>query len=112
MDVAGFVELLGRAYEGETEAVLAAVDAEPGLATRAGDDDLTLLHEACDSNHIELARGLLDRGANVHARWMGLDALMCASSRGNLEVHSAFGPRRRPQLERRRLDCSWAGCSP
>ena len=86
MDEDEFDELLGRAGRGETEAVLAAVDAEPGLATRARVGGRTLLIEACDSNNIELARGLLERGSNVHARWMGWDALMWASECGYLEV--------------------------
>jgi hypothetical protein len=50
MDNRNFMLLLERAKQGETEAVLAAVDAEPGLATRAGDDDLTLLIQACHFN--------------------------------------------------------------
>ena len=86
MDDDEFVELLLRAERGETEVVLAAVDAEPGLATRAGDDDLTLLIQACIGNRIELARGLLDRGANMHAIWDGWDALMRSSYRGYLEL--------------------------
>jgi len=86
MDNRNFKLLLERAERGETEAVLAAVDAEPGLATRARGDGMTLLVQTCRGNNIELARGLLDRGANVHARWGGLDALMQASNCGYLEV--------------------------
>ena len=46
----------------------------------------TALIICAQSNHIELARGLLDRGANVHARWNGWDALMHATSWGYLEL--------------------------
>ena len=86
MDNRNFKLLLERAGLGETEAVLAAVDAEPGLATRALGSGCSLLIQACKGNHIELARGLLDRGANVHTRWMDWDALMCASDSGYLEL--------------------------
>ena len=68
-----FIHLLRRAQEGETEAVLSAVDAEPGLATRgnaAGGwwiQGLTLLHRASSFGHVDLARGLLDRGADPNS---------------------------------------------
>ena len=91
-----FINLLVRAYKGETEAVLSAVDAEPGLATRgaaAGNSwirDTTLLHLAGAYGHVDLARGLLDRGADLHAKdteaGYGWDALMRACFSGRVPV--------------------------
>ena len=69
MDEERFSQLLDQALDGLTDVVLAAVDAEPGLATRATvDTGYTLLHNACSGGHDDLARGLLDRKANVHQR--------------------------------------------
>ena len=82
MDDAAFEELLLQAQRGETEAVLAALDLDPTLATRAGNGGYTLLHWACWGNHLELGRALLDRGSDVHARNNGGgDALFCACCR-------------------------------
>jgi hypothetical protein len=92
-----FKHLLGRASRGhETEAVLAAVDAEPGLATRGAAEEndlrrgLTLLHMASISGHVDLTRGLLDRGADLHAKdtaaGHGWDALMLACYSGHVPV--------------------------
>ena len=68
MDDAAFEELLRQALSGETEAVLAALDLDPTLATRAEIEGQTLLHKACWGNQLELGRALLDRGSDVHAR--------------------------------------------
>ena len=84
MDDAAFGALLGQARRGETEAVLAALDLDPTLATRADIGGGTLLHMACEGNRLELGRALLDRGSDVHARDMhGQDALFCACDRGS-----------------------------
>ena len=90
-----FNHLMDRAHEGETEAVLAAVDAEPGLVTRGAVGNswirgLTLLHVAGAFGHDDLARGLLDRGADVNAKdtaaGVGRDALIQACSSGHVPV--------------------------
>ena len=82
-----FSELRDQARDGDTDVVLAAVDAEPGLATRFGIYDYTLLHEACGGGHVDLVRGLLDRKANIHQRdHQGWDALMYASVHGRVPV--------------------------
>ena len=87
MNEAEFEELLGRAVLGHTEAVLSAVDAEPGLATRAGMDGWMLLLRVCFEGHVDLARGLLDRHADMHARKAdGWNALICASVEGHVAV--------------------------
>jgi len=71
MDDAAFGALLGQADRSETGAVLAALDLDPTLATRADFVGCTLLHTACMGNHVELGRALLDRGSDVHARENG-----------------------------------------
>jgi len=84
-----FKALLHQAYEGETQAVLEAVKQDRRLATRADRLRRTLLHEACigRGGHVELARGLLARGASVGARdWGGCDAIYHASYRGNVAM--------------------------
>jgi len=87
MDDQQFGELLLQAKRGETAAVLAAVDLDPALLTRADEDGVRLLHWACGGGHLELATGLLDRGSDLHARTInGTDALRCASWRGHLPV--------------------------
>jgi ankyrin repeat protein len=103
MDDQEFDQLLDRVEEGETELVLAAVDAEPGLATRgSGGQDwadgsfsswfrgLTLLHRAACDDNVDLASGLLDRGADLHAKdtvaEYGWVALMYACYSGRVPV--------------------------
>ena len=84
-----FAELCDKAYEGETAEVLAAVDQDQRLAIRADGNGSTLLVLACRGLHDnpQLAHGLLERGANVHARESdGWGALMCASYNGYLAV--------------------------
>ena len=84
-----FDELCDKAYEGKTAEVLATVDQDRRLATRAGGGGWTLLIWACRGGHDnpQLAQGLLERGANVHARRSdGWDALMCASYNGHFAV--------------------------
>ena len=83
MDNQQFRQLRQQPGRNETDVVLAAVDAEPGLVTRAGEDGWTLLHMACIGGHVDRARGLLDRKANIHQRANGgWDALMFASAYG------------------------------
>ena len=88
MDNQQFNQLRIQARDGETDVVLAAVDAEPGLLTRADEDyGWTLLHRACSGGHVDLARGLLDRKANIRQRSNnGMDALMFASAHGHMPV--------------------------
>jgi hypothetical protein len=82
-----FWALLGQAYEGDTETVLAAVKRDPRLATRANEHGFRLLYRACMKGHLELARGLLVLGAQINARKLdGWDALMTASYNGHLAV--------------------------
>ena len=79
MNEEAFNELLERAHRGESEAVLAAVDQDPGLVTRTDPRRHTLLHSACIGNRLELARALLDRGSEVNAIDAdGYDALIFA----------------------------------
>ena len=82
-----FQALLGQAWRGEAETVLAAVKRDPRLATRANEDGRRLLYRACLGGHLELARGLFVHGAQINARISnGWDALMIASRFGHLAV--------------------------
>ena len=84
-----FDELCMKAIEGKTAEVLAAVDQNQRLATRAQGIGRTLLIWACigDHDNPQLAQGLLERGANVHVRdGIGSDALMYASVSGHIAV--------------------------
>ena len=79
MNEEAFNELLERAHRGESEAVLAAVDEDPGLATRIVQGGDTLLHYSCIGNRLDLAHALLDRGSEVNAiDAHGFDVLMFA----------------------------------
>ena len=84
-----FDALLNRAEQGHTQAVLAAVDQDGRLATRAGGFRQTLMHRACEGGggHVELVRGLLARGASVGARdGFSCDATYYASCSGNVAL--------------------------
>ena len=84
-----FSELMTKAFHGYTREVLAAVDQDPRLVTRAGDYHRTLLIFFCLGRHDnpQLAQGLLERGANVYARDSnGWNALMWASYSGHIAV--------------------------
>jgi hypothetical protein len=82
-----FTNLYEKARDGKTTIVLAAVDIDPSLATRADGHGYTLLICACDNNNHLLAQGLLEKGANVHAQNShGWNALMTASQAGYIEV--------------------------
>ena len=83
-----FRGLLTNASEGKTAEVLAAVDQDRRLATRAdgGGDTLLICAFYSDHDNPQLAQGLLERGANVHARANdGWNALMCASRKGHMQ---------------------------
>ena len=87
MSKAEFDRLCDKALTGKTAEVLAAVDQDRRLATRADGNGWTLLVWACRGSHNnpQLAQGLLERGANVHARGNGgWDALMWASLEGHI----------------------------
>ena len=84
---AEFDRLCIKARARKTAEVLAAVDQDRRLATRANGSGWTLLIHACRGPHDnpQLAQGLLERGANVHARSnSGWDALMWASYNGHI----------------------------
>ena len=67
-----FGELLQEAERGQTAAVLAAVDQDNRLLNRANAYGWTLLHHSCQGKgDVELARALLERGADVHAKDSG-----------------------------------------
>ena len=83
------IQLMNRAYRNEAPAeIIAAVELEPGLATRGSEvKGQTILHQACGGGHVDLARDLVDRQADVHQRSiLGQDALMYASLEGHIPI--------------------------
>ena len=87
MDVESFKALSWQAEQGQTAAVLAAVDQDKRLATRASVTGVTLLHYSCCGGRLELAGALLVRGADVHAKSSsGLDACYFACVSGILTL--------------------------
>ena len=92
MSEEAFKQLLLQARRGETAAVLAAVDQDRRLAVRASlDEEETLFQSSCrgwplpfDRGHLELARGLLERGSILLAKdSSGADAGYRASAWGH-----------------------------
>ena len=86
-----FQTLYRKASGGKTAEVLAAVDQDRSLATRANTFEKTLLMAACQvpDDNPQLARGLLERGANLHARDLtGNDALTFASEYGKVAIYA------------------------
>jgi len=90
-----FCALLKRAYNGEIDNVLAAVDQDGSLATRAdkNSSERTLLHcsavggDGERAGYLRLARGLLARGASVMPRdWLGQDPTFLASQYGEVAL--------------------------
>ena len=80
-----FQELLGRAYYGHTEEVLAAVDLDVGLVNRVAQDGNTLLLRASTDGRVNLIEGLLERKADIHARAAGgWNSVMHAAFNGHL----------------------------
>ena len=88
MDDENFQQLLELAQRGEAPAVLAALEQEPGLVNRVCEvGESTILHGACSGGHVDLARVLLERQADLNQRCtLGWDALMWASASGHIPV--------------------------
>ena len=65
--------------------VLSIVDQHEGIVHRANEGGSRLLHWASMGGHVDLIRGLIDRGAEVSAKDSdGRDALMWASLEGHI----------------------------
>jgi hypothetical protein len=71
---------------GESQRVRQFLDAEPALAQARSQDGWTLLHMASYFGHLDVARLLLDRGADVMAR--------SDNDLGSTPLHSALAGRR------------------
>ena len=68
MGEVAFDALLGHAYRGVVDLVIAAVDQEPALSTRSSlFQRETLLHNSAHGGNLDLTGALLDRGADLHA---------------------------------------------
>jgi ankyrin repeat protein len=72
---------------GDAQAVAALLSGQPALVRAAGEHDKTGLHWAAEKDHIEVARVLLDGGADMEARtsW-GATALEWAAVMGSRGV--------------------------
>ena len=82
-----FWDLLRRASGGATAFVLAAVDHDQALLTRANGNGNNLLHYACMGSELELVQGLLERGSDLHAKDNdGYNAFHCAANRQILAI--------------------------
>jgi ankyrin repeat protein len=82
-----FKDLLALSRLGDFDAVIAAVDFDPVVLGKSNDEGLRLLHKAGCGGHVSLARELIKRGANIHAKdKFGEDALMFASQKGHVAV--------------------------
>jgi ankyrin repeat protein len=82
-----FEELLLDVCRNETDIVIVMAKNFPEILDRVGDSGLTMLHLASYGGHVELVKGLLDLGANVHQKSLdGLDALKFAVAKQRMDV--------------------------
>jgi uncharacterized protein len=81
------VEFLQGAARGDAATVSALIDAHPHLVRVAGDHGKTALHWAAESDRIEVARILVDAGADIEAKtsW-GASPLDWAATMGSRRV--------------------------
>ena len=84
-----FKQLMGQVYSANTPekqaAVLFIVDQHEGILHRAHGDGNRLLHWASMSGHVNMMRGVIDRGAVVNVKnSSGENALMCAAFKGHI----------------------------
>ena len=87
MEDAIFEELLLDVCRNEIDIVIVMAKNFPEILHRVGDSGLTMLHLASYGGHVELVKGLLDLGANVHQKSSdGLDALCFAVSKQRMDV--------------------------
>jgi len=80
-------KFLAAVQRGDAAAVAGALRAQPELAHAAGEHDKTGLHLAAEADHLEIARALVEAGADVEARtsW-GATPLAWAATLGSIRV--------------------------
>jgi len=82
-----FLELSRQAKNGETDAVMNAIEQDPSLVTRANQYGITLLHRAAEQGYLELCRALIKKGANVNQKNSYQDdTLIAACHTSNIEL--------------------------
>ncbi len=82
-------EILAAVDQGEVERVRTLLDADSLLAKAVGDHGVTPLHAAAEKDHLEIARLLLESGAELEAEttW-GMTPLQWAANMGSQQVGS------------------------
>jgi ankyrin repeat protein len=82
-----YTPIFAAATGGDFTAVQQAVEKDPSLVKATEWEDATLLHDAVIQNHIDLAKYLLEKRADVNAvKTDGVTALHMAARNGNIEM--------------------------
>lgn len=85
--VADYAPVFAAAEAGDLATVKNAVDTDPQIVGSTEWDGKTLLHDAVEQNHADVAVFLLDRGAQVNAvSTDGLTPLHIAAQNGNIPI--------------------------
>jgi tankyrase len=90
-----YTPVVAAATGGDLAAVQEAVQKDPTLITDKEWDNATLLHDAVGHNQLDVAKYLLDKGADVNAVTTdGLTPLHMAAQNGNIEMTKLLLQRR------------------
>src|SRR2546423_1616306 len=82
-----YTPVFANATGGNLQAVQQAVEKDPNLVKATEWENATLLHDAVIQNHIDIAKYLLEKGADVNAvKTDGVTALHMAARNGNIEM--------------------------
>jgi ankyrin repeat protein len=82
-----YTPVVAAATNGDLASVQEAVQKDPAALTYKEWDSATLLHDAVGRNQLDVAKYLLDKGADVNAVTTdGLTPLHMASQNGNIEM--------------------------
>jgi ankyrin repeat protein len=82
-----YTQVFADATGGNLKAVQQAVEKDPNLVKATEWENATLLHDAVIQNHIDIAKYLLEKGADVNAvKTDGVTALHMAARNGNIEM--------------------------
>jgi len=80
-------QALDCAMEGDFEGLIELLDEGVGLETRDDVNQFTLLHWSALGNHVQMMKGLIDRGSNVEAKGQGATTpLFLSSLQGHLDA--------------------------
>jgi uncharacterized protein len=82
-----YTPVFAAATGGNLPAVQQAVEKDPALVRATEWENATLLHDAVQQNHKDVAQYLLEKGADVNAgKTDGVTALHMAARNGNIEI--------------------------